>query len=78
MANQDQGLLAKVQQYQSLVLHYEALDKVIDELLMAHGGASENLSPVEFERYRQLAWERDEVENEVRRLGQELQIGDEE
>ncbi len=66
--------LALVQKYQELVLAYEALDKEIDRLIMAHGGASEKMPPQELAHYRDLARLRDDVQNEMRELELELNI----
>lgn len=66
--------LALVQKYQELVLAYETLDEEIDDLIMAHGGASENMPPDVREHYRDLARQRDDVQSEMRELELELNI----
>jgi len=66
--------LALVHKYQSLVLTYEALDKEIDALIMAHGGLSENMPPEDLARYRNLARQRDDVQGEMHELEMELDI----
>jgi hypothetical protein len=68
--------LHQVQKYRKLVLLYEALDGQIDELIMAHGGASENMPADSFARYRELARKRDDVLNEMRALERELHLDD--
>jgi hypothetical protein len=60
--------------YQALVIRYEALDTEIDDLLMAHGGHTEDLPTIDLRRYRALARERDEVESEMRILEQQLNL----
>lgn len=76
MAEQNRNSMRMVQEYRRLVIEYETLDKQIDELIMAHGGHSDNMSPDELARYRQLARQRDDIQNEMRALEQELQIDD--
>ena len=66
-----------VQKYQEIVLLYESLDKEIDILIMAHGGASEKMPPEALAHYRQLARRRDDVQNEMRELEHELSIDEE-
>ena len=66
--------LALVQKYQALVLEYEALDKEIDALIMAHGGSSEKMPPEDLEHYRDLARKRDDVQGEMHELEMELNI----
>jgi hypothetical protein len=77
MAEENRDALYKVQQYRKLVLIYEALDEEIDQLIMANGGFSEKMSPETMARYRDLAKRRDEVQNDMRTLEQELQIDEE-
>jgi hypothetical protein len=66
-----------ITQYQSLVARYEALDEVIDGLLMAYGGHTEDLPADDLRRYRDLARERDELESDLRALEQQLNLDDE-
>ena len=66
--------LALVHQYQALVLAYEALDKEIDALIMAHGGSSEKMPPEDLARYRDLARKRDDIQGEMHELEMELNI----
>ena len=66
--------LVLVKKYQELVLLYEALDKEIDELIMAHGGSSEKIPPEELARYRHLARRRDDIQGEMHELEMELNI----
>jgi hypothetical protein len=76
MAENDISALHKVQKYRKLVLVYEALDEEIDKLIMANGGFTENMSSEALQKYRELARKRDDVENEMRTLEQELEIDD--
>jgi hypothetical protein len=77
MTDGERDPLHQVQEYRKIVLLYEALDKQIDDLIMAHGGLMENMSPDDLARYRSLANSRDEMQNEMRLLEQALQIDDE-
>ena len=70
--------LDRVQQYQKLVLEYEALDEQIDELLASHNGATEKMSDDDFERYRLLAHQRDYVYNQMKALERQILLDDEE
>ena len=69
--------LALVQKYQQLVLAYEKLDHEIDNLIMTHGGTSDKMPPEALSAYRALARQRDDVQNEMRELEQELNFDDE-
>ncbi|MBZ0290345.1 MAG: hypothetical protein K8I30_22155 [Anaerolineae bacterium] len=77
MTADEQDALDKVQQYRKLVLLYEALDEEIDALIMQHGGTSERMTEADRLRYRDLARKRDEVQNDMRLLEQELNLDDE-
>ena len=77
MAEHNRDAIHKVQQYRKLVLVYEALDEEIDQLIMTNGGHTEDMSPDVMDRYRSLARRRDDVQNDMRALEQELQIDDE-
>lgn len=77
MTGDEQDVLAKVQTYRKLVLQYEALDAEIDALIMRHGGSSDSMTEADRERYRELARQRDEVQNDMRLLEQELDLDDE-
>lgn len=77
MSDDNQNPLTLIQEYQRLVLNYEALDKQIDNLIMANDGSMENMSEEEITQYRQWAQERSEVLNDMRILEQQLNIDDE-
>jgi hypothetical protein len=62
----------KAHEYQQSVLHYEALDKQIDDLLQSRGGVSENLSDEDFAHYRELADLRDLAYNRMKTLERAL------
>ena len=68
--------LREVQAYRKLVLLYEALDAEIDKLIMTHGGRSEDMPEADLAHYRELARQRDEVQNEMREMEQRL-LGEE-
>jgi hypothetical protein len=77
MAQSQPDPLVLVQKYQQLVIAYETLDHEIDHLIMAHGGTSDKMPPDALATYRQLARQRDDIQNEMRELEQELQFDDE-
>ncbi len=64
----------RIKIYQDLVLRYEELDRAIDQLIMEHDGASENMSENAMQQYRDLARQRSEARNEMRILEQMLSI----
>jgi hypothetical protein len=68
----DSDLQQQVRLYNELVLRYEELDHEIDRLIMLHGGKSDRMSADDHTRYRQMARERDELQNEMRGLEQML------
>ncbi len=72
MDDNDSEILLQVQYYRKVVLQYEALDKEIDTLIMAHGGTSDQMPPEDLEKYRALARQRDELHNEMRAIEQQL------
>ena len=74
MSEEKREPLVLVHQYQELVLAYEALDKEIDALIMAHGGSSEKMPPEDLGRYRLLARRRDDLQGEMHELEMELNI----
>jgi hypothetical protein len=74
MADEERSVIHQVQAYRKLVLVYEALDQEIDELIMSYGGVPEKMSPADLQRYRNLARRRDEVQNEMRVMEQQLQL----
>ena len=66
--------LRLVQAYRELVERYEEQDRQIDELIMRHGGLSQNMPAAARERYRQMAARRMELLNQMRRMEQQLNI----
>ncbi len=78
MSDPESELQAIVQRYKQLVLEYEELDRQIDQLLMEYGGASENMPQWELARYRKMARQRDDLQNEMRDLEAQLQLDDSE
>ncbi len=72
MADNSDDTFDKVRLYRELVLQYEQIDEEIDALIMAVNGVPEKLSPHERDRYRELARRRDELQNEMRWLEQQL------
>jgi hypothetical protein len=69
---QTRDQLRQVQAYRKLVLIYEALDDQIDKLLMSCGGFTKDLSDADLARYHDLARKRDDVQNEIRAMEQQL------
>lgn len=69
--------LNQVKEYQKLVLEYEALDEQIDGLLAQHHGATEHMSDADYERYRQLARQRDDIYNRMKAIEREISLDDE-
>ena len=76
MSDQPNDSLDKVRQYRELVLQYEKIDEEIDALIMAVDGVPDKLSSADRDRYRELANRRDELQNEMRWLEQQLMAED--
>ena len=74
MPKDDAEQLQLVRRYRQLVERYEEKDRAIDELIMRHGGSSQNMSAAAREEYRRLAEERLELLNQMRQLEQQLDI----
>ncbi|MCE2471045.1 MAG: hypothetical protein J4G18_03935 [Anaerolineae bacterium] len=74
MTASDKGQLALVAHYRQLVEAYEALDSKIDELIMANGGKSEDMSAEDRRLYRKWARQRNEMLNEMRLLERQLNL----
>ncbi len=74
MPEHDAEQLQLVQRYRLLVERYEAKDRAIDELIMRHGGLSQNMSLAAHDEYRRLAEERLELLNHMRQLERQLKI----
>ncbi len=74
MTASDKGQLALVAHYRQLVEAYEALDSKIDELIMANGGKSEDMSAADMRLYRKWARQRNEMLNEMRLLERQLNL----
>lgn len=72
MADDGRDMREAVETYRRKVLQYEALDEEIDTLIMQYGGQPDKMPPEALERYRTLARQRDEVQNEMRVLEQML------
>ncbi|MCC6613118.1 MAG: hypothetical protein IT320_06540 [Anaerolineae bacterium] len=64
--------LKEVLEYRKLVLLYEAVDAEIDQLIMQHGGRSEDMPDADRDRYRDLARQRDDLQNDMRAMEQRL------
>jgi len=74
MSNDSQNQLELVQDYRKQVLIYEELDEKIDNLIMANGGGTENMSKADLKQYRNWAEQRTEAQNEMRILEQQLSM----
>jgi hypothetical protein len=71
------GDVGQVQEYQRLVLEYEALDEQIDVLLARHQGTAEKMSPEDLRQYREMARRRDDIYNQMKTLEQQIFQDDE-
>lgn len=65
-------LLNQLENYRKIVLQYEGLNDQIQSLLNNNNGGTKDMSPEDVAHYRDLAHQRDEALNEMRRLEQEL------
>jgi hypothetical protein len=74
MNNESNNQLELVQDYRKQVLIYEELDEKIDKLIMANGGGTANMSEADLTQYRELAAQRNEAQNEMRILEQQLSM----
>ena len=74
MNDESKNQLELVQEYRKQVLIYEELDEKIDSLIMANGGATENMSKADLKQYREWAQQRTEAQNEMRILEQQLSM----
>ena len=68
----DKPILEQVRNYRKIVLIYEALNQKIQELLEPYGSSADKLPKEELEQYRLYAQQRDELQNEIRWLEEEL------
>jgi hypothetical protein len=57
---------ARVAQYREVVLEYEAVSEEIARLMDANNGSTENMSDEEFDTYREMAWRRDRLYNQMK------------
>lgn len=74
MTASDKGQMELVAHYRQVVEAYEALDNQIDELIMANGGKSEDMSSEDRRLYREWARQRNEMLNEMRLLERRLNL----
>jgi len=74
MTASDEDQLALVARYRQVVEAYEALDSKIDDLIMAKGGKSEDMSSEDRRLYQQWARRRNEMLNEMRLLERQLDL----
>ena len=72
MAQDDRDALHQVQNYRKLVLLYEAVQEEINALITAAGGSTEKMPEADRTKYRKLADRRDDLQNEIRYLEQQL------
>lgn len=77
MGDDSSDTLHDVETYQKTVLLYEAVQKKINVLITTSGGGTEQMSPEDRSRYRELARQRDELQNELRFMEQRLLMDDE-
>lgn len=72
MVNNTQDPAAKAHEYEQSVITYEKIDRQIDELLSARGGASQNLTDEDYVHYRELVDLRDLAYNRMKTLERAL------
>jgi len=58
----------QARKYEHAVLNYEEAERQVVALLAAHGDSARQLSPTAFQQYRQLAEQRDEAYDVMKRL----------
>ncbi len=58
----------QAQAYQALVLQYEDTNRAIQVLIAAYGGHTENMPPDAMQRYRDLAQQRDVLDNQIKAI----------
>ncbi|MEM9952519.1 MAG: hypothetical protein AAF846_13005 [Chloroflexota bacterium] len=66
------NMLEQVTRYNDLVQQYHDLDEQIDTLLEVHHGHSENMTDSIRQTYRNLARQRDDIQNQMREMEQIL------
>ncbi|MEO1286580.1 MAG: hypothetical protein AAFV93_02340 [Chloroflexota bacterium] len=66
------NMLEQVTRYNDLVQQYHDLDEQIDTLLEVHHGHSENMTDSTRQTYRNLARQRDDIQNQMREMEQIL------
>lgn len=74
MTASEKDQLALVARYRQVVEAYEALDARIDDLIMAKGGKSEDMSSEDRRLYQHWARQRNEMLNEMRLLERQLDL----
>lgn len=62
---------SRVDLYRQIVLEYERINAEI-AILFARGGGSDKMTDADRDRYRELSHRRDELQNEMRMLEQQL------
>ena len=63
--------------YQDFLIRYRTLNEQIDLLLVKHSGGPEQMNETELAQYREIAFQRDSILNEMRALEQVLFTDDE-
>lgn len=76
MASDGNDTHDRVDLYRQIVLQYEQINAEI-AALFAHGGGSDHMTDADRARYRELSHRRDELQNEMRLLEQQLLDEDE-
>ena len=61
MSENDSNQLQIVQRYRKLVFIYEALDEKIDDLIMANGGGTENMSEDDLKQYLRSKYAKEQI-----------------
>jgi hypothetical protein len=73
-ADHERTPLEQLQAYQTAVAAYESIDQAIDTFLNVNGGSVEHLSADKLTQYRELSRKREDLQNEIRILGQQLDL----
>jgi hypothetical protein len=69
----DLSIAMQLARYQKYVIEYESLGHQIQALINRHG-TTDKMPKTEFDRYRLLARQRDDVQNDMMRLQQRLNL----
>lgn len=77
MADDEMDTISKVELYRDIVLTYEKINSQIADLFTSYGSDPAEMSAEDRARYRRLARERDDLQNQMRYLESQLLDEDE-